>query len=75
MEPYKNLGQNSGVTAYEVGPTHIDVAFNDGAVYRYDDQYPGLEATEDLKRLAAAGRGLNSYINRFVRSNYAEKLK
>lgn len=75
MEPYKNLGQDSGVIAYEPGPDYIDVVFSDGAVYRYDYGNPGAEATENMKNLAAAGRGLNTYINQVVRSNYAEKLQ
>lgn len=75
MEPYKNLGGSSGVVAYEVGPDYVDVAFQDGAVYRYDYGSPGPEATEDLKQLAVAGRGLNTYINQFIRSSFAAKLQ
>lgn len=75
MEPYRNLGQNSGVSAYEIGPDYIVVEFSDGAIYRYDYDSPGPEGTETMKGLAAAGRGLNTYINRFVGADYAEKLQ
>lgn len=75
MEPYKNLAGNSGVSAYEAGINFITVAFVNGDVYRYDYNSPGPDATEDMKGLAQAGRGLSTYISQFVRDNYAQKLR
>jgi hypothetical protein len=74
METYKNLSGNSGVAAYEIGHDYIDIRFQDGTAFRYDEQHTGKEHVEQMKALAAAGRGLNTYINRHVRMNYAKKL-
>jgi hypothetical protein len=35
MTPYRDWDQDSGIRAYAVGSTHMDVAFKDGAIYRY----------------------------------------
>lgn len=75
MEHYKNLGGNSGVTAYEIGEDSIKVQFRDGALYLYDYQSAGRSNIEHMKELAMAGRGLNSFISRVVRKGYASKLR
>ena len=75
MERYKNLGGDSGVVGYEIGDTFIEVQFSDESVYLYDYQSAGSDNIEEMKRLATAGRGLNSFINRAVRKKYASKLK
>ena len=75
MEPYKNLGGRSGVIAYEIGLDYITVLFEDETAYRYDYANPGPEATKDMKQLAIAGRGLNTYLNQFIRSSYSARLK
>lgn len=75
MERYANRGGDSGVTAYEIGPGKITVQFKDGAQYLYNSQHPGLVIVSETQRLAQAGVGLNSYITRVVRQNYAQKLR
>lgn len=72
MEAYKNLGGNSAVIAYDMGPDWITVEFFDGAMYRYTYASAGARHVEEMKRLAVAGRGLNGYINQ-VGAKYAEK--
>ena len=74
MEPYKNLSGVSNVTAYEIGSDSIKVQFKDGGLYRYDARSAGHENVEEMKTLAVAGRGLNTFINQHVRKDYAEKL-
>lgn len=74
MERYKNLGGNSNVTAFEAGADYIKVQFGDGSVYLYNYQRPGSGDVNRMKGLAVAGQGLNSYISRIVRKNYASKL-
>lgn len=74
MERYRNLGGDSGVAAYEIAANSIKVQFNDGAVYLYTSQSTGAANLAELQRLAAAGRGLNSFIGRVVRKMYAAKL-
>lgn len=75
MEQYQNLGGDSGVAAYELGDDFIKVQFRTGRVYLYNYQSAGSAAIEHMKELARAGRGLNSYISRFVKNQYAARLK
>jgi hypothetical protein len=75
MERYKNLGGNSSVIAYEIGNDSIKVQFSDGSVYLYTYQSAGLSNIEQMKVLALAGKGLNSFIMRNVRKAYAAKLR
>ena len=38
MQHYKNLGGDSGVSAFELGEDYIKVQFNDGSVYLYNNR-------------------------------------
>ena len=73
MTPYKNLGGNSGVRAYEIGPDFIRVQFSDNSIYLYTYASAGSHNIEHMKRLAVDGRGLNSFITTNVRYDYARK--
>ena len=75
MERYKNLGGNSGVSAYEIGTESITVQFSTGAVYLYTYKSAGSSNIEKMKSLAVAGKELNSYINRYVKKDYESKLR
>jgi hypothetical protein len=75
MERYQNLGGDSGIVAYEIGDDFIKVQFHDGPVYLYTYESTGQAAIEHMKELARAGHGLNSYISRVVRKQYAAKLR
>ena len=75
MEQYGNLNGDSGVTRFEIGPLDIKVEFRDGSVYLYNEQRPSVRHVEEMVRLARAGSGLNSYISRVVKKNYAAKLR
>lgn len=75
MERYSNLSGDSGVAGYEISAGSITVEFKDRAQYLYDSVRPGAAAVMELQRLARAGRGLNSYISRFVKKNYARKIR
>ena len=70
MQAYKNLGGNSGVRAFSIGESYIDVQFNSGAVYRYSYKSAGIEKVEHMKRLAMQGHGLNSYIMCYAKMDY-----
>ena len=74
MEQYKNLGGDSGVTAFEIGDGSITVHFNDGSQYLYTNQSAGPGNIAELQRLASVGQGLNSYISRVVKNGYDSKL-
>ena len=75
MKRYRNRGGDSGVVAYEIGSDSITVMFSDGSIYLYTYQSAGSANIEHLKRLAIDGEGLNSFINRCVRKDYARKLR
>jgi hypothetical protein len=75
MEYYKNLGGDSGVTAYEIGVGSITVHFRDGSVYLYNNGSAGPASIAEMQKLARAGQGLNSYINLYVKKGYAQKIR
>ena len=74
MTPYGNSTGNSGVTGFEIRREAIVVEFRHGAKYVYDYATTGREHVEEMKVLALEGRGLASYINKYVRHLFAKKL-
>lgn len=72
--PYRSRDGDSGVTRYAIGPDSIIVEFKSNDGYRYDYSVPGRAKVETMKKLAAAGAGLTTFINREVKGEYAEKL-
>ncbi len=74
MENYKNLGGNSGISAYEFNSNSITVQFSTGAIYIYTYDSAGSENIEEMKKLANNGVGLNSFIMRRVRTKFHSKL-
>src|SRR4051812_15444235 len=75
MITYKNLSKISGVESYQLGTDHIIVRFKGNGMYRYDHKRPGKAHVMNMKKLAASGKGLSTYISRYVKENYAEKLE
>ena len=75
MPHYGDKSGDSGVASYEVGPDFIIVRFKEGHGYLYNDAAPGRRRVESMKRLAARGQGLSTYISKHVRDNYAAKLE
>jgi hypothetical protein len=75
MPRYSNLGGDSGVVAFVVGPDWIEVEFGKGQYryYMYTYNSAGRAAVEEMKKLGAAGSGLNEYINRYVKDSYQSK--
>lgn len=73
MTPYKNLGGSSGIAAYAIAETSIEVMFKDGWRYLYTFASAGVECIERMKQLAVQGMGLNSFISRVVKKRYASK--
>ena len=73
MERYRNIDGDSGVAGYETGADFIRVQFCDGAVYLYTNASAGSHNIEHMKQLAVAGDGLNAFINKNVRKEYARK--
>ena len=75
MPRYKNLEGTSGVVAYECAPGAIAVRFIDGDVYIYTDGSTGRATVEQMQALARKGRGLSTFISRYVRDRYFEKME
>ena len=75
MERYANFGGGSSVAAYDIDEDSITVAFRDGSCYLYTDQSAGSATIERMKELAVGGRGLGSFINRYVKKGYASKIR
>ncbi|MDO8208561.1 MAG: hypothetical protein Q7T38_12210 [Gallionella sp.] len=75
MERYKNLSGTSGVVAFEIGQGSITVQFHDGWFYLYTNQSAGTANIVEMQVLASAGQGLNSFISRVVRKDYARKWR
>lgn len=51
----------------------IDVEFGDGSIYTYTESSVGHANLQKMIQLANAGQGLNSFINRQVKYQYASK--
>lgn len=75
MERYLNLGGNSGVVAFEIAPGEITVQFEKSGFYLYTDASAGAASIVQMQNLAQAGRGLGTFINQFVKFNYARKWR
>ena len=73
MEDYGNINGKSGILAYEAGPNFIRVKFKDNSVYLYTYESADPHSIEQMKSLAAAGEGLNAFINTKVKERYARK--
>lgn len=75
MTPYKNLGGDSNVIAFNIGADFIEVQFHDGSLYLYTYNSAGSSNIERMKVLARQGEGLNSFIVRVVNKRYARRLR
>lgn len=74
MKRYGNSHGHSGIVAYQTTPTSIIVRFVNGDLYEYSDRKPGRAIVERMKKLAAAGRGLSTFISQNVQGNYSRRL-
>lgn len=73
MENYKDMNGDSGVASFQGGADFIRVMFKDGWTYLYTNASAGADNVAQMKKLAAGGNGLNSFINRNVKKKYASK--
>ncbi|MBC8034291.1 MAG: hypothetical protein H7Y03_09105 [Chitinophagaceae bacterium] len=67
MRKYNNSAGDSGISGYETGLEYIQVRFGYGRSYTYSYKRAGKEHVDNMKVLAEKGRGLNTYINRYVK--------
>jgi len=75
MEKYQDLSGDSEVWGFEYGPDSITIQYKDKSVYLYNYASTGSEQIKNMKKLAAAGRGLHSYILLNVKKKYMVKLR
>lgn len=62
MKNYKDLNNDSGISAYEYSDTSIFVQFKNGKIYEYLESKIGSSHLNIMKKLADSGDGLNAYI-------------
>ena len=73
--PYKSSSPKSGVVSYEILDSAIILEFRGGkSRYVYDASSPGAQHVAKMIELAAAGKGLSTYVSQHVRERYARKL-
>jgi len=71
MIRYKNISRNSGVKAYSIREDHIKVRFAGSTeIYTYSYRKAGKSHVENMKSLAEKGKGLSTYISKYVRELY-----
>jgi len=71
MEIYLNLNGNSGISRYSINSTSIRIQFKTNAkVYVYSNSRPGQSHVNNMKQLAISGSGLQTYINKYIRTNF-----
>lgn len=73
MHNYSNENKQSNITGFELTTDSIRVQFASGSVYEYTNESAGSDHVREMKRLAMAGQGLSSYINRNVRNRWSSK--
>lgn len=74
MEKYRDIGGNSGISAYEVGDDLIIVRFKKGDMYLYNYSITGSNHVNKMIELARIGNGLNGYINLNIELASARKI-
>lgn len=68
---YKDIDNDSGIYSYEISSESIKIWFKSGGKpYIYSYKSAGQTHVEKMKKLAATGNGLNSYIMKNVRNNF-----
>ena len=73
MQRYQS-SHPSGVSHFKTGDDYIIIEFTDERKYLYNYDKPGKRHVEKMKVLATTGKDLSTYINKYVRDNYALKL-
>lgn len=69
---YKNT--TSGILSFIDGGSYIIIQFKTLGTYLYNTKKPGGIHVRQMIKLAHIGKGLATYINKYVRDNYAAKL-
>lgn len=70
MKRYGDQKGNSGIRGYESGEDFIVIWFKDCSKYKYSYKSAGANHIEEMKSLAAKGKGLNTYPNTHVSDRF-----
>ena len=71
---YADKDNKSGIKEVIIGDYHIDIEFKNGGIYRYSQESVGKTNLAIMKTLAIAGRGLNRFLNKYVRNRYQNRF-
>jgi hypothetical protein len=74
MTPYKDIGNDSGVSHYRIETDGITVRFKTGGVYQYNNASTGSSNINAMIQRAKRGDGLGGFINTHVRDKYSKKI-
>jgi len=72
---YKNLSGKSTVVSYALAKDQIKVSFTNQLKYVYSNQVTGMANIAKMKTLAAAGKGLGTFIAANVADKFARKAR
>jgi hypothetical protein len=72
--PYEGSCDGSGVIAYLPQDDGITVEFRSRVRYVYTNASAGKANVAEMKRLAAVGKGLATFISQHVHERYARKM-
>ena len=75
MTPYGGHAKQHGVLAYEIKNDSIEVEFTSGWIYHFSHVKPGALRVERMKQLAESGRGLSTFISRYVKNRYESRRR
>jgi hypothetical protein len=75
MQKYANWSGTSGIVGFEATSDSITVQFRDGWKYLYNISSSGSAHITAMQKLAESGSGLNSYISKYVKAQYAKKFR
>lgn len=75
MKRYRDIGGDSGISAYDYGDDWLKVQFKSGSTYEYKASKIGQAHIFAMKKLADEGNGLNAYImnNPAVKNGWTSK--
>ena len=74
MQTYQNLSGKSTIESYEFGKQRMVVQYKNGSAYLYDQAASGTMNLMIMKELAEIGKGLHTYISRFVDDKFHTQL-
>ena len=72
---YKNLSGDSKVVRYERAKDAIIIHFKDCSTYRYTNQTADPANIKKMKELAAAGKGLGTFIDKNMKDRFSHKIR